>query len=270
MDINEAQKKFASLKGRYNNNTVVGDFSKELESISKFDAQFNGLNKSISNFDSIKSIYPELVTQVNNLDDAIKIATKTSQNLKQQWAQDKSIANLNKQITDYVGRYQKVANDPAAMAQIESLQTQMQSGGMQAALAQKEWAEMSNSFKVAGMEAESLGSRLKSLWQTHGKIAVVMLSLNAFRQTLQAVWQTTLDLDSAMVELRKVTSETDATYSSFLDGVLSRSKATATSLTDVVNVTADWARLGYSMDEATKLADNTLIYKKCGRRNQGC
>ena len=71
-------------------------------------------------------------------------------------------------------------------------------------------------------------------------------------------------LDTAMTELKKVTNETDAAYAAFLDRAEKRAKSLGATLTDTVNATADFARLGYGIHDAEKLADAAVVYKNVG------
>ena len=67
------------------------------------------------------------------------------------------------------------------------------------------------------------------------------------------------ELDSALTELKKVTDETDESYAKFvktMSGVGAEIGATVTNLT---NMAAAWARLGYSMEQAGDLAKSTAV-----------
>lgn len=67
------------------------------------------------------------------------------------------------------------------------------------------------------------------------------------------------ELDTAMTELRKVTDESEESYARFLDTSSDRAGKIGTTVTNLVNSTADWARIGYSMEEAAKLAESTSV-----------
>lgn len=84
------------------------------------------------------------------------------------------------------------------------------------------------------------------------------------RQQLRQVYTNVVNIDTAMTELKKVTDETDAVYSKFLDNAATRAHALGTTIADVVTATADFARLGYSLDEASELADSAAVYKNVG------
>lgn len=73
-----------------------------------------------------------------------------------------------------------------------------------------------------------------------------------------------IDINGAMTELKKVTEETETTYQRFLTNAVSRAKELGATVSDTVSATADFARLGYSIDEASQLADAAIIYKNVG------
>lgn len=120
------------------------------------------------------------------------------------------------------------------------------------------------SIRGFGEDTKSLGDRIKGLankfsaWLSVSQ--VIMMAIRAIRQMVASV----RDVDKAMTELKKVTNETGETYNKFLENASTRAKQIGASLSDVVNASADFARLGYGLEDAAKLADAALIYKNIG------
>ena len=69
------------------------------------------------------------------------------------------------------------------------------------------------------------------------------------------------DIDLAMTELKKVTDETDASYKQFLSDAGSTSAIIGSTISDFTEATATFARLGYSMEESSSMAETAIIYK---------
>lgn len=119
-------------------------------------------------------------------------------------------------------------------------------------------------IKQNGDATQTLGQRVGGLaskfasWLTVSQL--IMYAVNSMRKMIS----TSIELDTAMTELKKVTDESDASYSQFLENAETRAKTVGSSLTDVVNATADFARLGYNIDEASELADVATIYNNVG------
>lgn len=98
-------------------------------------------------------------------------------------------------------------------------------------------------------------------------IATYLISITSFQRVWQEIRQGITyikEIDSALTELKKVTDETDETYEKFLDTASKVGSEIGSTISDFTNATADFARLGYSIEEATKLAEAASIYKNVG------
>jgi len=69
-----------------------------------------------------------------------------------------------------------------------------------------------------------------------------------------------VEVDSAMVNLKKVTDETDSTYNKFLDDAADSAIALGRSMSSYVQQTADWTKLGYTLKEAQDLSKLSSVY----------
>lgn len=126
------------------------------------------------------------------------------------------------------------------------------------------FAESSNAIKSAGENTKTLSERVGGLaakftsWLTVSQI--VMKLYSSLKKMVSAV----IDIDTAMTELKKVTDETSAVYAKYLDDASVRAKKLGATIADTVTASADFARLGYTLDEAAQLADAALVYKNVG------
>lgn len=122
-----------------------------------------------------------------------------------------------------------------------------------------------STIRAAGNDTLSFGDRLKNAFSKFsgwfGVSQIVMQAVQGFRSMITNV----IELDTAMTELRKVTNETDAAYSSFFSQATSRAKELGATVADTITATADMARTGkYTLDQASDLADAALVYKNVG------
>lgn len=88
-------------------------------------------------------------------------------------------------------------------------------------------------------------------------------------QALKDMFEQVKAIDTAMTELKKVTDESDASYDKFLTNAASRAKEIGTTIDGLVTSTADFARLGYSFDQAQGLAEVANIYTVVGDEIEG-
>lgn len=81
--------------------------------------------------------------------------------------------------------------------------------------------------------------------------------VQAFRTGLEYV----KEIDLAMTELKKVTDETDASYKQFLQDASGTAAIIGSTISDFTEATATFARLGYSMEESSSMAETAIIYR---------
>ena len=76
--------------------------------------------------------------------------------------------------------------------------------------------------------------------------------------------QTVVQTDSALVELRKVSNESNDRIQESFQKSAETAQEMGSTVTDVVNSTADWSRLGYDIGDAEELARVTTLFQKVG------
>lgn len=88
----------------------------------------------------------------------------------------------------------------------------------------------------------------------------VMELWNLFRRMPKEVY----NIDTSMTNLYKVTDETERKYSKLLDNASSKAQDLGRSISGLVEQTANWAKLGYDIDQASELAQISSIYANVG------
>ncbi len=83
-------------------------------------------------------------------------------------------------------------------------------------------------------------------------------------QTLRDMYSAIYEIDTAMTNLYKVTDETDIRYSTFLSDACDNAKELGRTVSSLIEQTANWAKLGYSLDQSEELAKVSSIYANVG------
>ena len=198
----------------------------------------------------------DYATQLKQVNTAIE---QTQRNLDK-WTKAKngrsasSYADLEKQLENYILLREQLNQRGTGFAEFEPVFSKI---GMAVQKA-------SGEIKIAGENTQTWGDRIRALAQKFGAWLSVSQIIMTCVRNIKKMVKTVIELDSAMTELKKVTNETDATYSRFLSNAAIRAKALGATMADVINATADFARLGYGIDEASKIADAAIIYKNVG------
>lgn len=121
-----------------------------------------------------------------------------------------------------------------------------------------------NSLHSAAGAAQTFGDKVKHFVTTRLSFMAVSYAVMALRKAFRDVYTDVSAVDKAMTELRKVTDLTAASYDSFLKRASSGAKEIGASVSELVDATADFARLGYSMEDSEMLAKTATIYKNVG------
>ena len=105
-----------------------------------------------------------------------------------------------------------------------------------------------------------VGTKVAELARYYTGMSLLTEGLQQVRRGVQYV----REIDLALTELKKVTDETENAYRKFLQTASQTSKVIGSTVADFTNATADFARLGYTISEAAKLAEASSIYKNVG------
>lgn len=115
-----------------------------------------------------------------------------------------------------------------------------------------------------GATTETLGQKLSRLFKEHFQTAIAMAGVAMIKQGLREVYNNVVDIDTSMTNLKKVTNETESAYSSFLSSASSQARELGASISDVIDSTAEWSRLGYTLDESQELAKWSTVLSNIG------
>lgn len=148
--------------------------------------------------------------------------------------------------------------------ELQDLMDQLRSGQITADTFKAKFKGIRETVSRLGLDAETASEKLDRMLGTKIGYAVITAALLAVRRALRQVYDNVVALDTAMTELEKVTDETDETYEKFLQNANKRARELGTSLVDIVSATADAARLGLSIADASALADAATVYKNVG------
>lgn len=151
------------------------------------------------------------------------------------------------------------------IASLKNLQVQIHNADAQTMFnLNNQFRQITANARAAGEAGLKLSDIIK---QKLGKFAgwfsiatVVMRGVNKLKE----MYRTVVELDSAMVGLRKVTDETDAVYNKFFTDAAKNAKILGVSIKDIIDSTTEFARLGYSLADSQLLAQMATLYKNVG------
>lgn len=200
-----------------------------------------------------------LVTECEKASDSFK-SLSASEKGASQIAVDKLVQRINKDL-DECTNYSKEAK-----LGLRALRDELESANPRNL---KEITSEIINIENAEIRAGRAG---KSLWDTFKtsrlhQIVAQAAGMFGFYDIInigkQAV-EVVTELDSAFTEMRKVSDETEQSLKRYQQTTFTTADAIGTTAVQIQKSTANWQRLGYSLDEASKLAENSNIYKNVG------
>ena len=248
----------------------TADYQDLLNVFSDYDKK---LEKTKINVKSLSSLFAALGIQIRNTTNEMRSNNLTAKNTQSVESLQKRLNNLLYTLRRYVEINKQIQKNPELMASYNSIVDELKTAARSGDQSLMETALDSASQKVAGLKAKvqelglegkTVGQVFTDLFGQHFSTAIAMGALHLLQGSLRQIYQNVVDIDTAMTELKKVTNETGSTYQSFLTEAGTRAKNIGTDVSSIVNATADYARLGYSLSDATKLADVSAIYYNVG------
>lgn len=117
----------------------------------------------------------------------------------------------------------------------------------------------SNSIIKADKATMSLSGRISQAAKNYLTYFTGMSAIMKVVQYGKQAVQSITEIDTAMSQLRIVTQETDKAISNYSDNIVNIANKTAGSVKELVDATTTYARLGFSLDESSSLAEYTQM-----------
>lgn len=108
---------------------------------------------------------------------------------------------------------------------------------------------------------ESFGEGLKRRAINLVQYAMTFASIRTAIQGFRAAINTVKDLDSAFVELSRISHDSSSALEEFRKKSFDVADAVGSTAAQVINAAAQWEHLGYNVKEASELAEVQMIYK---------
>lgn len=107
---------------------------------------------------------------------------------------------------------------------------------------------------------EQITRKTKEIFTYFSGSSIIFKAINELKRGIQYV----REIDLALTELKKVTDETEEAYDEFLKTAAKTGARLGSTISAVTEATATFAKLGYSMQQATEMAEAAIVYKNVG------
>ena len=250
-------------------NSVSSDLVKKASDAA---AEYYRITQEISN--SLANSNQQGVLQGQQLADAYKqaeVSLKTYNN-----AMTEVRANTQKMLAEGVGARNAnqvetwARNNSKALKQYGD-QLQDLANKMRNAQTQGELNGYVNQFKnlkaeitAAGLGGKSFGDQLKNAFVHIGEFTGIYAITSQIRQLPREMVNEVIKIDTAMTELRKVSTASASEISDYFDHAADSARAYGQTIDEIIDSTASWTRLGYNLDDSKILTDVTAELAQVG------
>ena len=226
-----------------------------------------------STFDIMKGMNgQELVTQADKLEQEFTSVKASVEQAKLSY--DKLMQPASKEkISSTLLKVQKLLSNNTKIT--EEVKNEWQSyvnrlsNGSDIAI--KEINDINSRLKITESNMRSMGKlgfswtdKLKQTWEKFGGLGFATGTMMTLYNQIRRVPKEVYEIDTAMTNLYKVTDETSSKYNQFLESSSKSAHELGRSISSLVEQTANWAKLGFSIDEAEQLAKISSIYANVG------
>lgn len=278
LNVNRFEKEFAKLEENANKTILTQE---------KLSDEFQRSNKvAYDSFNELKTAQKDFylsggknVDQLNYKYKKTNDLLKTTKNL---YSIDKSRLNIDNQIKNAEAAEKTLALNKANLAsridlwkknnsavigtdfeiQLDNIKSKLQ--GVDATglkHLRSEFTQVTAQAQLADKATLNLGDRIKNQvkqYSTYFGVAGVMM---AGTQAIRSMYNNTLQVDTQMTELRRVTDLSEAQYANLFTEMTASAKEYGVALSDIISATADWSRAGFDANTSKQLAEITTMYQ---------
>ena len=245
---------------------AFGDTTKNADS-----GALHDLDVSLKNLKAVQNDPTEFIKQLHALENELGNVSQKLTEYKKKFQESTSTTNESTNLRNLVttiNKYEETLNNLDKRQDLKKRLYDIRDAAKAQSkpfnVLSNEFAELKINMESAGIAAETLGQKLSRLFKEHFQTAIAMAGVAMVKQGLREVYNNVVDIDDAMVELKKVTTESTEAYSQFSDRAAKTSRDLGASISDYVSATADWARLGYGLPDAEELARVSTLFANVG------
>ena len=224
---------------------------RQIETVAR--TQRNAFSEPLNNMTKSQKSYSdwwnkELNKQEKQIKSFTQLDATTASNKTLSW-----LKNNSKAAKDYGAVLKDLANKQKLATNADEL---------------KEYTKQINAIKseaaAMGKTGRSITDEVGNSFKRIGQFAYTYGLIQQIPDTISRMVQAVYDVDTAMTNLYKVTDETSAKYNEFLDSAGTKAKELGRDMSSYIEQTANWSKLGYTLDQASKLSEVSSIYANVG------
>lgn len=193
-----------------------------------------------------------------------RVTTETEKSAK---AEQDLVNYQRKMIFDLEQLKQVYSNKGMNTSGIDDLMNKVRGLTTNTANLKNEQTKLNESYRqmnIASRSIDTVGSKLKNILAMATGFYGAYSVFGYLRQGMSSLVKEVTSLDSAMIDLSRVTNETNETYSNFKSTMFDVADKIGGTATDLVKSATEFSKLGFSFEESGKLAQDASKYATAG------
>lgn len=276
-ELNEAYKQLSALKKQSKRSS---DGTWDVKRIEEYERQLLKIKTDLLSSTTELKKFKKLSNSLNNLTVKIKTDVDLENKWKTQW--NKINQNLDIKDLNLSSRFGSAYNSESYHAIYDDLEKSVKKLMQQG----KNWSAIQKEIEQTEVKARrfvtDLTNAQKQAKKLKAEAEILNNSLGRFIQfysfgELFRVAKTSIksmvgevsNLDSSLVELKKVTDETDYTYGKFMDDAADKAKKLGVSMIDYIDSVTEFARSGFDFVDSQSLAETANIMQMVSENMSG-
>jgi sugar phosphate isomerase/epimerase len=261
---------------QFRNNANNPAVSQQRADIEALRTEYEGLLRELSNANdpqSLQNINARLAELKPQFDAVVQSSNELNNSLKDNDASAKFSAKLNnlKNQVDIFANTNRRATESLRLMRdgqttfaqgFQNIRDALNRGNLDATGLQR----LREQFQNFRGEADAAGLTVSRFFQSmQSQLRMVLqrwISLYAVIGYIRKMIDNVKELDNAMINLRRVTDETDAGYQRFLEDANELARQMKTTTASLVEMSYQWSKLGFEMNEALELSKASTIFMR--------
>lgn len=231
----------------------------------------NGANLTESELKHLREEFVLFAKTVKAESDKINQTLKDDETKK---TLENRISKASAALEDYARKNKKVANSTKTMSdgtytfaeKLKELRDRL--NGLKNNPSSDEFRHLNEEIATFKKEADAAGLTINAFFRNmRTQLSYVIMqwvSIQGAIRIIRSLAQEVTEVDTAMTELRKVTEATNEEFEAFAVSAGKTGRELGASVSDVINATAEFARLGETLPDAEELGRVATLYKNVG------
>lgn len=248
--VDTIEAKFRSLNVQ--STEVEGNITQLKTLLSQMDSSDN-IESVTADYEKFKTLLITVTNQVKNLQTEQKQANANQ-------ALQNSRTALSSQIDVWLKNNSAAAKQFGA--QLKEIQSQIATADKtQLRNLRAEFQEVTRQAAIAGQTGKTMAEQFKQSLRTVTSYFSAATLITRMVSAMRNMYNEVLKVDTAMTGLKRVTSLTNDEYTKMYNDMTDSAKKYGSTLSDIIDLTTSWVKLGFDSNTAERLAEISTMYQ---------